>query len=134
MKILTATGRTQGQRASDYDWCIEGELVTCATVICDRDRAEGPDGGCGCGRAFSGLNSHKATTTAMVRDLDGYTFEDLLEAVRSCREQSGWNDGGELAKAEAVALAELAAEHPAGTILERRLDDALVRATAADGA
>ena len=127
MKILTATSRTQGQRASDFNWCIEGELVTAFSMVCDRDRAEGPDGGCGCGRSFSGLNSHKGTTTAMVRDIDGFAFEDLLEAVRSCRGQSGWDDSAELAEAVAARLAELAAEHPAGTILERRLDDVLVR-------
>lgn len=51
MKIITATSQTQGQRASDFSFCIEGELVTYATVICDRDREEGPDGGCGCGRS-----------------------------------------------------------------------------------
>ena len=127
MKILTATSQTQGQRASDFSFCIEGELVTHATVICDRDRAEGPDGGCGCGRGFAGLNSAKFTSTAMVRDIDGYTFDDLLEAVRSHRGQSGWDDAAELAEAEAAALAELADEHPVGTILERRLDDVLVR-------
>jgi hypothetical protein len=96
VKLLTATTQTQGQRASDFTWCVEGEVVTPAGVICDRDRTEGPDGGCGCGcgcgcgRSFGGLNSHKATTTAIVRDVDGYTFEDLTEAVRSYRQQAGW--------------------------------------------
>src|SRR5262245_6200262 len=89
MKILAATSQTQGQRASEFNWCIEGEVVT-FTGTCDRDRTEGPDGGCGCGRAFAGLNSHKATTTAIVRDLDGYTLDDLTEAVRSYRQQAGW--------------------------------------------
>jgi hypothetical protein len=42
------------------------------------------------GRGFAGLNSHKASTTAIVRDVDGCTFEDLLEAVRSYRDQAGW--------------------------------------------
>ncbi len=128
MKILTATSQTQGQRASDYNWCVDGEVVTAAGVICDRDRREGPDGGCGCGRGFTGLNSHKATTTAIVRDLDGYTLEDLAEAVRSYRQQAGWAElaGGEadkLAAEEAADLAELAAAYPPGTIIERRLDD-----------
>jgi|SRR6476661_1935988 len=63
MKLLVATARTQGARINDYNWCIEGELVRIGEV-CARDRAE-PDGGCGCGRGFGGLNSHRATTSAL---------------------------------------------------------------------
>jgi hypothetical protein len=125
MKILTATSQTQGQRASDFHWCTEGEVVTPVRVICDRDRELGPDGGCGCARSFAGLNSHKATTTAMVRDIDGYTLEDLAEAVRSYREQAGWNH--DQAEAEAAQIAETAAGYDAGTILELRLDDIAAR-------
>lgn len=127
MKILTATSQTQGQRASDFNCCVAGELVSYLGIICDRDREEGPDGGCGCGRSFAGLNSHKGTTTAMVSEVDGWTFGDLVEAVRSSRQQSGWDDDAAHAEAVAAALAELAAAHPAGTILERRLDDVQVR-------
>ena len=139
MKILTATSQTQGHRASDYNFCIDGELVTHATEICDRDLAEGPDGGCGCGRGFAGLNSTKFTTTAVVRDADGYTFEDLTVAVRSNRDHAGWGEGDEddraaQAVAAAEALAELAAGYPEGTVLERRLYDVQARdITAAAG-
>ena len=121
MKLLTATTETQGQRESDFSWCIPGEIVTPAALICDRDRQEGPDGGCGCGRSFSGLNSAAATTTAIVKDVDGYTFEDLAEAVRSHRKQSGWSDGE--ADQEAAAIAEIASEHDEGTVLEIRLGE-----------
>ncbi|WP_457008536.1 DUF7715 family protein [Geodermatophilus sp. SYSU D00965] len=38
------------------------------------------DGGCGCGRSFSGMNSHRATTTAVVREVD-LSYEDLRLAV-----------------------------------------------------
>ena len=48
MKILTATRATQGQRASDFNCCIEGEVVTFVGVLRDTDRREDPDGGCGC--------------------------------------------------------------------------------------
>jgi hypothetical protein len=127
MKLLTATTRSQGDRRSDFDWCIPGEVVTPIRVICDRDR-EDPDGGCGCGRAFGGLSSQKATTTAIVADVDGYSFEDLIEAVRSYREQAGWaqyakdeDEAAQLAADEAASIAETAAEHEAGTVLEIRL-------------
>jgi len=127
MRILTATSRTQGQRASDFHWCIEGEVVTPVRVICDRDRELGPDGGCGCGRSFAGLSSHKATTTAIVREISGYTLEDLTEAVRSYRQQAGCDDGQAEAEAEAALIAETAARYDEGTILELRLDDIVVR-------
>src|SRR5258708_3521129 len=59
MKILVATGWTQGTNPSDYHYCVEGELVW-VQEPCDRARAD-PDGGCGCGRGFAGAASHRAT-------------------------------------------------------------------------
>jgi hypothetical protein len=127
MKLLTATTQTQGQRDSDFAWCIPGELVTPAVFICDIDQDMGPDGGCGCGRSFSGLNSHSATTTAVVKDIDGYTLEDLTGAVRSHRQQSGWaelaDDPDQAAADEAADIAGIAAEHEEGTVLEIRLGE-----------
>jgi hypothetical protein len=124
MKLLTATSRTQGQRDSDFTWCIDGELVTPPTDICGRD-LDNPDGGCGCGRAFIGLNSHKATTTATVRDIDGYTFDDLLTAVCHYRSDSDLDDDEyrRLVKAETAEIAELAAGYDDGTVLEIRLGE-----------
>lgn len=127
MKVLTASSRTQGQRGSDFTWCIDGELVTPHVVICGKDLAD-PDGGCGCGRAFSGLNSHTSTTTAMVRDLDWLTFEDLTEAVRQYRVNTGYaelagDEAGELVQAEAADIAETAAEYDDGAVLEIRLGE-----------
>jgi hypothetical protein len=67
MKVLVATRATQGTRGNDYHWAIEGELVRVGEV-CRKDRND-PDGGCGCGRGFAGLNSHRATTTARVAEV-----------------------------------------------------------------
>ncbi|MFF3912670.1 hypothetical protein ACFYZB_04165 [Streptomyces sp. NPDC001852] len=127
MKLLTATSRTQGQRDSDFNWCIEGELVIVVDVVCERDR-EDPDGGCGCGRSFAGLNSSKATTTALVKEID-FSREDAAEAIRSALEQSGWLayfDQDDIDDVIEDALA-LAAEFEVGDIIERRLDDFNVR-------
>jgi hypothetical protein len=122
MKVLVATHETQGQRANDFCYCIEGELVTVG-LVCAADEND-PDGGCGCGRSFSGLNSHKATTTAKVKEVD-LSEEDYIEALRSSLEQQGWptEDVGELA----AWLTELVASWPTGAIVERRLDDILIR-------
>ena len=68
MKLLTATRETQGHQAGDFCFAIEGELVLLDRV-CASDEAD-PDGGCGCGGAFSGMSSMRGTTTALVRDLD----------------------------------------------------------------
>ena len=122
MKVLVATTETQGQRSNDFHYCVEGELVTVG-LVCATDRRN-PDGGCGCGRAFAGLNSHRATTTAMVKEVE-LSEADYVEALRSSLAQQGWptSDVGELA----AWLAQLVSEWPAGTIVERRLDDIYVR-------
>jgi len=133
MKLLTATTTGQGQRRNDYCWTVEGELVYLG-LICGRDEREGPDGGCGCGRGFGGLNSHRATTTAMVRDVEDFTLAMYAEALRSYLEQAGWaelmEDAAGLALQEAAEMAELADRYPAGTILERRLEEVCERAMA----
>jgi hypothetical protein len=68
MRMLTATRERQGERDGDFCHAVEGELVLIG-FVCATDAAD-PDGGCGCGRAFSGMSSMRATTTALVRDLD----------------------------------------------------------------
>lgn len=127
MKVLTATARTQGDRASDFHRCVEGELVTVG-LVCAGDGAAGDgadaDAGCGCARAFTGLNSHARTTTAMVREVD-LSRSDYVEALRSSLAQQGWPtaDVGELAE----WLPQLVNEWPEGTVVERRLDDLCAR-------
>lgn len=127
MKVFTATQQTQGQRPGDYHWCVEGELVTLPNLICEAD-ANNPEGGCGCGRGWEGLNSHRATTTVMVRDLDGLTLDEYTEAIRSSLEAGGWS---EVTRTEvldlATDLAELASTYPAGTIVGHRLREVYAR-------
>jgi hypothetical protein len=123
VKLLTATCHTQGYRDNDFHFCVEGELVH-IDPPCAFDRAD-PDGRCGCGRAFAGLNSHLATTTAMIREVGGFTPADYLEALRSSLDQQGW-DSSE-AFHEAAALHCLAQQWPLGTVLERRLDQIAAR-------
>jgi hypothetical protein len=129
MKVLAATSRTQGQRATDFHWCIEGELVHFGTV-CAADR-EDPDGGCGCGRAFAGLNSHRATTTAIVREIEGFTRDDYIEAIRSSLAQQGWDPSS--AEEEADELMAIVADWPVGAVAERRLYTVSVRMVTSPG-
>jgi hypothetical protein len=122
MNVLVATTQTQGDRRNDYHWCVEGELVRIDTP-CARDRKD-PDGGCGCGRGFAGLNSARPTTTARVADLP-LTRSDFVEALRSSLAQQGWNPTW--AAGEADELLALACTVPVGTVLGRRLDQLVVR-------
>ncbi len=122
MKVLTATVTTQGYRGNDFDYCVEGELVHVG-MVCAKDRSD-PDGGCGCGRAFAGLNSHRATTTAMIREVD-FTRGDYVEALRSSLAQQGWDAAA--AQDEADSLLLLADALPVGVVVERRLSKIAVR-------
>lgn len=69
---------TTGEQDGDFCFATGGELVLVGDV-CATDRND-PDGGRGCGRAFSGLSSRRATTTALVRQLD-FTADDVRLAV-----------------------------------------------------
>jgi hypothetical protein len=64
MKVLVATTETQSARDDDFCWTVAGELVVVPLVTCASPT-------CGCDRAFAGLASSKATTTAMVADRGG---------------------------------------------------------------
>jgi hypothetical protein len=125
MQVLTATARTQGRRHSDFTWCAEGEVVI-PPQPCDRDRDGDPDEGCGCGRAFVGLYSRKGTTTAMIRERDGFDLPDLVEALRSSRQRADFAEGqgeAEITSAaieEAITIVEIVAIYDTGTVLECR--------------
>ena len=75
MKLLTATHERQEDRDGAFCHAVEGELVILGEVSAiDQDDGE---------RVFCGLRSRRATTTAVVRDID-LSREDLELAV------AGW--------------------------------------------
>ena len=126
MKLLTATRERQGERDGDFCHAVEGELVLLG-LVCATDERD-PDGGCGCGRAFSGMSSMRATTTALVRDLD-VSIDDVKLAVEGYYVSSGLGPdligGAEFADLVAetvVGMEEIAAALPVGAVVGRRLD------------
>jgi hypothetical protein len=126
LRLLTATDATQGQHPGDFHCCIDGELVMPPAVICDPDEyADDPGtGGCGCGRSFTGLYSHRGTTTAAIRDLD-IDPDEYAAAITDSLERQGWEtDGG---ARTARHLAEIAAGCPVGMVLGHRLGELYVR-------
>jgi hypothetical protein len=117
IKVLVATSKTQGMRESDHHRCVEGELVW-FPPMCDSGLHD-PDGECGCCREFGGLNSHRATTTAMVRTIEGFSREDYAEALASSMVDQGHDPS--LAPQLADAMVELVAELADGVVVERRM-------------
>jgi hypothetical protein len=131
MKLLTATQERQGERPGDFSYATEGEVVVLGEV-CATDQND-PNGGCGCGRAFSGLRSQRATTTALVRDLD-LGREDLEFAVAARLAANGITARtiGDLEYAELFIdtvddLIRFGATWPEGTVVRRTLDGVTIR-------
>ena len=131
MKLRTATPERQGERPGDFCHAIEGELVVLG-LVCATDQND-PLGGCGCGRAFSGLQSRRATTTALVRDLD-LSRDDLEFAIAAWLAGDGITARtiGDLEYAELFVdtvdeLIRFGAVWPEGTVVRRTLDGVTIR-------
>lgn len=130
MKVFVATPRTQGHDPDDHFHALDGELVHLPVLECATPEA------CGCLRAFAGVASHGATTTAEVADRD-LTRQEVVDAVADALLDGGWatdDDGGggrreaELLAWEVTAdLLELADRLPVGSVLARRGHRLLVR-------
>jgi hypothetical protein len=126
MKMLTIH-HDPAATASDFCWGIEGEVAIPGTGIpgnvCSTFKPE-----CGCDRSHGGINSHKASTTVLVRDID-LTVDDLVNACVGYLETAGYAalvpDAAEVESwaysliLEALAVA---AGHPAGTVLRMAFD------------
>ena len=113
MKVLVSTTETQGQRANDFCYVPEGELVK-LTIPCDGEAVDGP---CGCMRSMTGIDCQRGTTTVKVvaRDLTETRYEALLaKSDRAAgRLMAGLPTG-------AGQLLRLAAAYEVGTVLEIR--------------
>lgn len=118
MKVLVATSRTQGARSGDFHWGIDGELVWISEP-CTTDRRR-IGNGCGCGRSFAGLASHRAMTTAEVRELPEMTLESYERALADGLADAGWP--ASWAPDMARELSRFADDWDAGTVLERDFD------------
>lgn len=121
LKVLTAHNTNAPQ--PDFFWCVEGEVVIPelnSPALCRR-----PD--CGCDRSHFGLNSHRGTTTVMVREVDLH-YADVVMACRAFIANAGWehatDDPDDLADCLASQTVECAADFPSGTVLRPRFNRA----------
>ena len=86
MLVLVATKELRGSSPSDRHFASDGELVTPVVLEC-------PDSHCDvCARAWFGLASHAATTTAVVADRPGVTEADLRRALHHWLDHQGTID------------------------------------------
>lgn len=123
MLVLEASTYLQGQRPEDYAYAYDEELVYLPFQECD-------DASCGCMRGFAGMDSHRATTTAIVADRPEMTIESLCEQLAVSLFDGGWLGQPDPADALVVDLAleivELASHYGQegpGVVIERDGDD-----------
>lgn len=122
MKILVATGETQGRRASDFCFVDEGEPVTFAGE-CDTDRDD-IDGGCGCRRAMTGLHSRTGTTTFKVVEQE-MTPDQFFELLCESYVKAGYGSRESVeayAKDDLEDIQQIVDTFREGTVLEKRGD------------
>jgi hypothetical protein len=137
MLVLVAIKDLPGSSPNDRHFAVEGELVTPVVLEC-------PDRHCDvCARAWFGLASHAATTTAVVADRPGVTEADLRRALHEWLDHQGAIDliaqaadegeyaiDGQLVTDPVAAVAELVDAHiaeireicagfPVGTVVSR---------------
>ncbi len=122
INVLVSTTVSQGAVPGDFCWVPEGELVARYGMVCSDERPDGS--GCGCGRAFGGLRTHKSTSTAMVVERDMTEAEWRAELHRTLVDTgwAKWTPADELAEwiDELVQLdLRSAAQIPVGTVLGR---------------
>ncbi|WP_084216810.1 DUF7715 family protein [Pseudonocardia spinosispora] len=118
-KVLVATSESQGHRTSDFHGCVKGELV-CLDSICPSGKQD-PDGPCGCGRAFYGMSSQSATTTAVVA-LVPITQAEYIDLFRHnmCTCGVSEEEAARDARVEALDMLDMVADWHPGTVVERR--------------
>jgi len=118
MLALISTKETQGQRDNDFCWTDDEELVVFGNQ-CDSDVNVGPDGGCGCMRSMTGVETRKGTTTVKVAEVD-LTVESLADAIVESDKRAGWTPNAEWAAEAAKEIAATAEVFGLGTVLEFR--------------
>lgn len=116
MKIIVATKETQGQRKDDFCYADEGEIV----IVSDCDNLHD---GCGCEVSMVGVRSGAGTTTMMVLESDITREQYIEQLLAATGDYAGVNLSDAIFAAEADELLKLAAEFPAGAVVERRGND-----------
>ena len=100
MKVFVAASSGAKKRSDDFNWTVDGQLVSLPLDVSDC-----PD--CGCERAVAGLASSKGTTTFAVIDHPVLDTAGYVRAFSDARKRQGWLKEGD----DDGWLAEWAGEH-----------------------
>lgn len=124
MKVLIAVDGP-AREGDEFHWTTAGELVS-PGFICDSDASparRGRKGGCGCSRSFSGFDSRKSGTTAMVVDRDDLDNEGLAGKWLESMTAGGWTLGMSVAMDAAAEIVQIAERFDEGDLIVRDFDD-----------
>ena len=118
MKILVSRDAVQGDRYDDFQFTADGEPLSFPVVVCEGVDLDGEAHAqrCGCERSFTGVESAKGTTLAVVEDRAEDDVRARLEAgalLASWSEVS--DDAAELFWEELTNIAEDLEATPVGT-------------------
>jgi hypothetical protein len=131
INVLISPVAPPSTQPRDFRWTTPGELVMVGLMSCDN-----PDS-CGCGRSFSGLDSHKGTTVAVVAQR-ALTSDDLVAMAGAYCRACGWDESAvEGFEQMMLATLAIAADQPVGAELRIGRDsrgDVTVHALAPVGA
>ena len=83
MKVLVATSQGQGDQHDDFNFTVEGELVSMPFGPC-------PDDHCGCKPSAFGLASSKGTTTVAAVEKPDLDVDAYLALFRDAMDRMGW--------------------------------------------
>ncbi|SDD55871.1 DUF7715 family protein [Actinokineospora iranica] len=116
--VLAATTRTQGTRDTDFITCSPPELVD-ITAACAHPPAD--QSTCWHCRAFTGLDTRRATTTAEVVELD-MSVDDYVTVHLTSLLRAGLPDTPKVrqwAREAALEMLRIAAVFPVGAVVDR---------------
>ena len=125
IKVLVSTKETQGQRKNDFSFANKGELLTMGSR-CDGARV---DDKCGCARSWVGIDTHKATTTAGVIEIEMTPEEYEQKLYISLKNAWGEEAANELGKKDAKEMLRIANFFATGSVLENRNSKVVQRTT-----
>lgn len=97
-----ATGPGDFSHTDDGELLYEGQVVCCSSVMC------------GCSRSMAGADSSKATTVALVAEVE-MPPTGLIDVADRVAERSGWDADNVLFGL--LRIQAIASSHPTGTLL-----------------
>lgn len=106
MRVLLADKKRKGDEAFDFYWCENGELLHLG-MRCARDDKDDISL-CGCSRAFTGVQSVRATTIGIVADLPADEVANRIDKGKGVRSnvEEGWPWYTEMVAEQIVQLAD----------------------------